>query len=56
MVYNRSENGYNMKLVHIKLPEELKAAIEEVARAKGNTFSSEVRDRLYSTLGKRGGT
>jgi len=43
-----------MTLIHVRMPEELKDAIEEAAKAKGNTFSSEVRDRLYSTLGKRG--
>jgi len=43
-----------MRLIHVRMPEELKSAIEEAGRAKGNCFSSEVRDRLYSTLGKRG--
>ena len=45
---------FPMKLVHIKIPQELKDAIEKAARAKGNSFSSEVRDRLYSTLNTRG--
>ena len=44
-----------MRLVHILFPEDLKTAIEKIAQAKGNTFSSEVRDRLYSTLGRREG-
>lgn len=43
-----------MKLVHVLMPQDLKAAIEEAAAAKGNSFSSEVRERLYSTLKKEG--
>jgi len=38
------------KLVHIVFPDDLKTVIHNAARAKGNSFSSEVRERLYSTF------
>jgi hypothetical protein len=40
-------------LVHLLMPEDLKRSIEEAASSKGNSFSAEIRARLYSSMEKR---
>ena len=39
-----------MRLVHLNLPEDLSLALHEIAKKKGNSFSSEIRERLFASF------
>jgi hypothetical protein len=39
-----------MKLVHVRMPEELVSELEKIGRTKGNCLSAEIRQRLHASL------